>query len=86
LRVKVRFVGFLARKIGSELVIEVKDGTTFSEAVFEISRKYGFGPIDLERGSHPDYLIVPLNGRSQHPNVKLKEGDEISFLPPVAGG
>jgi len=86
LHVKVRFVGFLARKIGREISVELDEGTTFAEAVRRISREYGFGPIDLEKGSDPDYLIVLLNGRSHQPDVKLKEGDEIAFLPPIAGG
>jgi len=86
LQVRVKFVGFLARKIGREISVELRDGTTFAEAVKQISEKYGFGPVDLERGSDPDYLIVLLNGRSHQPDVKLKEGDEMAFFPPIEGG
>ncbi len=86
MQIRVRFVGFLARKIGREIVVNLEEEATFANAVKKISEIYGFGPIDINKGNDPDYLIVLLNGRSQKPDVKLKEGDEIVFLPPIAGG
>lgn len=84
--VKVRFVGSLARKIGGEVTVELEDGTSLASAVRRVSEKYGFGPIDLEGGGDRGYVVILLNGRSQGPATKLKEGDEVSFLPTLAGG
>lgn len=86
LRIRVRFVGFLARRIGREETVELEEGTTLLAAVRQVSEKHGFGVINLESGGDPGRLVVLLNGRSQNPNVKLKEMDEIAFLPTMAGG
>jgi molybdopterin converting factor small subunit len=86
LRIKVRFVGSLARKIGREATVELMNGTNLASAVRHISEKYGFGPIDIEGGGNRGYLVILLNGRSPEPSTRLKDGDEISFLPTLAGG
>lgn len=84
--IKVRFVGPLARKIGREAMIELDDEISLASAVKHISEKYGFGPIDMEHGGDRGYFVILLNGRSREPKTKLQEGDEISFLPTLAGG
>ena len=86
LHIKLSFVGFLARKIGKEATVEVEENTTLALAVSEISEKYSLGITKLEPGGEPGYMVILLNGKSQKPGVKLKDGDEISFLPIVAGG
>lgn len=86
MQIRIRFVGFWARKIGRELAVELDDGTTLAAAVMQISKKYGFGVINLDHGDDQGVLVILLNGRSQKPSAKLEEGDEIAFLPTMAGG
>jgi len=86
LQIRIRFVGFLAREFGREAAIELEDNLTFAEVVRHISERYGFGPIDLERKGEQGSLVIYLNGRSENPGTKLKEDDEIAFLPTIAGG
>jgi len=37
-------------------------------------------------GRMKDHVILSVNKEYGHPSRKLRDGDEVSFLPPVSGG
>ncbi|MEM3046543.1 MAG: MoaD/ThiS family protein [Candidatus Bathyarchaeia archaeon] len=85
--VRVKVVGPLARKLGSELEAEVSEGATLGKAVQEIFRRFGLGEVDLTtRSSAHGFLTVLLNGKSLSFDSSVKEGDQIAFIPPLVGG
>ena len=88
LKVNLRFVGALALKAGNNKVkFELPSSTTLGEAVKQVFKTYKLGSIEgSEKGISAGYLRVFLNGRMKPMNTVLKEDDEISFLPPMAGG
>ena len=82
MKVKVRFVGYLARKFGEERGIELDDRSTLGDAIREVIRKGEAGV----RGSVLSSTRIFLNGRTAGMDTLLKDGDEISFFPIIAGG
>lgn len=63
-----------------ELVVDLPEGSTVSDLVAELR----------ERGAPFDALpvepAVAVNRSYAHPSEPLSEGDEVAFIPPVAGG
>ena len=88
LRVILRFVGSFARKAGgNKIEFELLTSTTLLEAIKQIFKTYKLGDVQInENGSIAGPLRIYVNGRIASMNTPLKEGDEISFLPPIAGG
>lgn len=82
MRVKARFKGYLARKIGEEIYLEFKDQVTLSEAVDSILKAGGLE----KRGSILNSYRIFLNGKMAKMDTPLRDGDEIAFLPIIAGG
>jgi molybdopterin converting factor subunit 1 len=54
-------------------------GSTASDLYHSLDGRYHFG---LER----DHLRVAINEEYADWNSTLKDGDSVSFIPPVAGG
>jgi len=88
LKVTLRFVGSLAHKAGgSNIEFELPESTTLSEAIVRIFKAYKLGNVEVdENGLNVGFVRIYLNGRIMPMSTALKEEDEISFLPPVAGG
>jgi MoaE-MoaD fusion protein len=64
----------------SELWLDLPDGSTVSDAVREVrGRGDGFDGLPRE----PAVAVNRTYAVSSHP---LSEGDEVAFIPPVAGG
>lgn len=52
----------------------------------------GYGPrfrelaVDPTSGGIPDTIAILVNGQRPELSLKLREGDEVAFLMPLAGG
>lgn len=93
-KVKVFYTGPL-RKLTGKAREEVNfNGETISELLREISKNHGETIskqlIDYSTGSLNEYVAILLNGQNikhlQELRTRVKDGDEIIFLPVVAGG
>lgn len=74
--VNVLFFGYLGERTGkNEMQCEVAD---LDELRGQLAEEF---PV---LGAHQ--YAVAVNGAVQRANVPLKEGDEVAFLPPFAGG
>jgi len=77
--VKVKLFGMLREGVGlGELGLEVAEGTTAGQVWQSLVESY-----PALAGSTP---AVAVNMEYASPDVVLGEGDEVAFLPPVAGG
>jgi molybdopterin converting factor subunit 1 len=81
LKVRVKFFASYREIVGqSDMVLELKDGTTVQMLVDCLKNRY-------ERlGSLTDVIIASVNKKYARDDVVLNEGDEIALLPPVSGG
>ncbi|MBS7611373.1 MoaD/ThiS family protein [Candidatus Bathyarchaeota archaeon] len=92
MRVKVRFLGFLARLYGSEEVtLEVPEDSTFKDLLKSlVKRKSRFKNAVLNGGDVREIVLTLINqkdiGVLNGLNTKLKDGDEIVFVPISHGG
>jgi len=88
LKVHLRFVGSLARKAGgSRAELELPESTTLAEALKRISKVYKLGVwISDAKEIGSGYVRIYVNGRVPRMDAVLRDGDEISLLPPTAGG
>lgn len=78
MQVNVVFLARLKRDAGlAEAALEIADGVTVREVAGQVERTYG---ISL-RG-----CMVAVNETYAAPERVLQPGDEVAFLPPVAGG
>ncbi len=81
MHVKVRFFASYREVVGmSELELQLPHGSTVADAVSYLRRK-GEPFVRL-----PEEPAVAVNQRYVRPSETLEEGDEVAFLPPVAGG
>ena len=95
---KIRVKAFLTlRKVmGDQASLEIEAGKlTISDLLEELTMRFGdeFKKMILETESQSGsrYIQILVNGRHYRhlPNgldAELKEGDEVSLFPPVAGG
>lgn len=77
MKIKVLFFGILAEKAGSSMLV-VEDVKNFNELKLKIESGFLF----LKTMKY----IVAHNFKLIENNIDLKDGDEISFMPPFAGG
>lgn len=79
MRVKVLAFASYAEALGcGELEVELPAGATVADCVAEIRRGTGAGV--------PPAPLVAVNRRYARADRVLVEGDEVAFIPPVAGG
>jgi len=89
MKVKLRAIGFIAAKIGSKSSIDVSKGSTLGQVVSLAFKKYGLGEVNPTSSGlkiNPGYMRILLNGKEQGFEVKVKDGDEVTLLPPLVGG
>ena len=81
MRVKVKLFASFREIVGKkEEEIEIDEGTT----VKQLLEKYIERFPSLER--YKDHIILSVNREYGAAGLELREGDEVSFLPPVSGG
>ncbi len=81
MKVKVKYFAVLKSISGKiEEDFELRDGSKISELMEVLEGKYP----DLK--GRRDKILVAVNGRRAGESDKLREGDEVALLPPVAGG
>lgn len=93
MRVKVKFLATLYDLLGvmrDEAI--VPEGATVLDLIKALDKRYG-GRLSreiLDGDKLKDEYNVLVNGRAidflEGLSTKLKDGDEVVFLPPVAGG
>lgn len=95
MRVKLRAFGELAPILGGELTVELDEGASLSDLISKISsEKSGFKEkvryLSSQQGVTDFGLVILLNGLNisllEGAKTKLKDGDAVVILPPVAGG
>jgi len=81
MRVKVKLFAAFREIVGAkEEDLDLPDGMTVSGLLDEYARR--FPAVDRYR----EHIILSVNREYGAPSRVLKEGDEVSFLPPVSGG
>lgn len=81
MRIRVYFFGLYREFAGSdELMLELPESATVATAVQSL-RSRGDGLTRL-----PEVPSVAVNEVYAHIDAPLADGDELAFLPPVAGG
>ncbi len=81
--VKVRFFAVLKSLVGkSELSLDVQEGSTFGQILGKLKTDFpALGKIMTE-----GKILISVNQDVVEDGYLLKDGDEIAFLPPFAGG
>ena len=77
--VRIRYFAILREHVGSSSEKRETTSTTVGELYNEIKEEKDFG---LEKES----IRIALNGDFVELDCSLSDGDEIVFIPPVAGG
>ena len=77
--VSLRYFAILREHVGSSCEKRETTSTTVGELYNEIKEEKDFG---LEKES----IRIALNGDFVELDCSLSDGDEIVFIPPVAGG
>lgn len=78
-QIRLRYFAILREHVGSSCEKRETTSTTVGELYNEINEEKNF---DLEKES----IRIALNGDFVELNCSLTDGDEIVFIPPVAGG
>ena len=79
MRVKVLVFASYAEALGTgALDLELPAGATVAACVAEVRRRTGEGV--------PPAPLVAVNRRYAPAERPLSDGDEVAFIPPVAGG
>jgi molybdopterin converting factor subunit 1 len=81
MKINVKLYSSFREIVGTkEEVIEVPEGTTVQMLLDSYVNRFS------RIGRFKDHVILSVNKEYGHPTRKLKDGDEVSFLPPVSGG
>lgn len=65
---------------GREIAVDLPEGATVSDLVASLRER------DAAFASLPPEPAVAVNRSYARPDAPLSDGDEVAFLPPVAGG
>lgn len=81
MRIKVKLFAVFRDVVGArEEDLELELGTTVQDLLEKYIARFP------EMGRFRDHIILSVNKEYGAPGRSLKEGDEVSFLPPVSGG
>lgn len=92
MKVKLRFLGFLAKLYGcEETIVEISENSTLRSLLDKISkRKAKFRNTVLDGVELSGTVLVLVNqkeiGVLNGLNTELKDGDEVVFVPVSHGG
>lgn len=81
MKIRVKLFASFRNIVGEkEEELQLEEGTTVKDLLEQyISR---FPEMDRYR----EHIILSVNKQYGSPGLVLKDGDEVSFLPPVSGG
>jgi len=93
-KIRLRFFTSLRQKIQKkEDVVELSGEITVIKLLTHISKRYNHPFIECNNQKHAQIQLhfqLLVNGKNithlQGLNTKLKDGDEITIVPPVGGG
>ena len=94
INIKVSFLSLLADITGiKDIIMPINENSTIKDLLSTLILKFGSDFEKFILGS-PDilrkYIILALNGKDirsfDNLNTIIKDGDEVSFLPAIAGG
>lgn len=78
MRVTLKYFGMIAESVGkSEEVLELDSDTSVQQLKDQQVQKY--------KMKDPEAVQIAIN-QDLNSDIKLKDGDEVAFLPPFAGG
>jgi len=81
MKIKVRLYASFREIVGAkDQDIEIADDTTVQMLLEDYIKRFP------QIGRFREHVILSVNKEYGHPQRKLKDGDEVSFLPPVSGG
>ncbi len=81
MKISVKLYASFREIVGKkEEEVEVPDGTTVKDLLDDYVKR--FPRMDRYR----EHIILSVNKEYGHPTRTLKDGDEVTFLPPVSGG
>ena len=81
MKVKVKLFGRYRDKTGkNEIELEIKDGETIWYVVEALIKQYP----EIEKDKK--FIMVSRNNIYSSLETRIKNGDEISILPPIVGG
>lgn len=81
MKVTVKLYASFREIVGAkEEEIDVDDGMTVKDLLERYIERFP------QIGRYRDHIILSVNKEYGHPSRKLRNGDEVSFLPPVSGG
>lgn len=81
--VKVRFFAVLKHLVGKdELSLEIEKETTLAELIEKLQEEL---PVLKDLLSERK-ILISVNQEAAEKNCLIRNGDEIAFLPPFAGG
>lgn len=63
----------------TEVEIDLREGATVADVLAEVRRRPGADRI-------PPLPLLAVNQRYAKAETRLKDGDEVALIPPVAGG
>ena len=81
MRITVKLYAAVRDIVGAkEETVELKEGATVADLLDDYIRRFP------QIGRYRDHLILSVNKVYGAPTRLLRDGDEVSFLPPVSGG
>lgn len=94
LRITIKVFAHLREEFGTrEIVFTAEEGATVEKVLKKFAEIYGVSDavFDTVTGRIHRRILLALNGTaisqlSDGLNTKIKDGDAIALLPPVAGG
>jgi molybdopterin synthase sulfur carrier subunit len=90
--VRIRFFARFRELLGTDIIINPREGTALSDLVKDVAgrNKEGYQAIFDEQGTFREFVILMQNGKrietSAAGTIRITDGDEIAVFPPVAGG
>ncbi|TFG23962.1 MAG: MoaD/ThiS family protein [Promethearchaeota archaeon] len=92
--IKILFLSLLADITGiDEITLPAENKTTLKDLLEELKTKFGKdfeSTIFISEDKLSKYIILSLNGKeirfSENYETLLQDGDELAFLPAIAGG
>ena len=90
--VRVRFFARFRELLGTDIMVNAREGIVLSELVKEVASRNqdGYQAIFDDQGVFREFVILMQNGKRIETSAAgmtlVKDGDEIAVFPPVAGG